>query len=46
MISVMFVPKELKMWAAFEHGHKDSFRSACCGVYVEISLKKWFGMKE
>lgn len=34
VISVTYFPKDLKMWAAFEYGYKDSFRSACCGVYV------------
>jgi hypothetical protein len=42
VISVLYQPSKLKMWAAFEYGYKDTFRSACCGVYVEIDLTKWF----
>lgn len=34
VISVMYQPSQLKMWAAFEYGYKETFRSACCGVYV------------
>ena len=30
------------MWAGFEYGYKETFRSACCGVYVEMDMKKWF----
>lgn len=45
IISVVYMPKEFKMWAAFEYGTKQTFKSACCGVYVEIDLKRWFGIK-
>lgn len=34
VISVTYQPSEMKMWAAFEYGFQDSFKSACCGVYV------------
>jgi len=34
------------MWAAFEYGYKDTFRSACCGVYIKIDLKPWFGLAD
>lgn len=44
VISVTYYPKDLKMWAAFEYGYKDTFRSACCGVYIKIDLKPWFGL--
>lgn len=43
VISVTYDPKELVMWAAFEYGSDKTFRSACCGVYVEIDMKRWFG---
>jgi hypothetical protein len=43
VISVMYHPKSLTMWAAFEYGFKETFRSGCCGVYVKIDMKKWFG---
>ena len=32
------------MWAGFEYGFNTTFRSACCGVYVEVDMKKWFGV--
>lgn len=34
------------MWAAWEYGSNDTFRSACCGVYVKIDLKPYFGITE
>lgn len=42
VISVTYDPKELVMWAGFEYGFGSTFRSACCGVYVEIDMKKWW----
>ena len=41
VISVSYDPGNLKMWAGFEYGFNDTFRSACCGVYVEMDMKKW-----
>lgn len=46
VISVMYSPNDLKMWAAFQYGKDDTFRSACCGVYVEIDMRSWFGLPE
>lgn len=43
VISVAYDPQELIMWTAFEYGFNQTFRSACCGVYVEIDLKRWLG---
>jgi len=45
VVSATYYPKDLVMWAAFEYGSKDTFRSACCGVYVKVDLKPWFGIK-
>ena len=42
VLSVTFVPEDLKMWAAFEYGYGKDFRPACCGVYVEMDMKLWF----
>ena len=42
VISVMFSPEDLKMWAAFEYSYGKDFRPACCGVYVEMDMKLWF----
>jgi len=42
VISVMFQPENLKMWAAFEYNYGKDFRPACCGVYVEMDMKLWF----
>jgi hypothetical protein len=41
VISVMYSPEDLKMWASFEYGFGKSFRPACCAVYVEIDMKPW-----
>lgn len=41
VISVTYDPQELIMWAAFEYGFEKTFRSACCGVYVEMNMRKW-----
>jgi hypothetical protein len=38
----MFDPQELIVWAGFEYGGNKNFRSACCGVYAEIDMKRWF----
>lgn len=42
VISVMFVPSELKMWVSFEYSSGENFRPACCSVYVAIDMKLWF----
>lgn len=44
VISVAYYPKDLMMWAAWEYGANETFRSACCGVYVKIDLKPYFGI--
>ena len=45
IISVMFIPGESRMYAAMEYGSGDSYRTACCGVYLNIDLNPWFGKK-
>ena len=42
VISVMFIPGEERMYAAMEYGSGDSYRTACCGVYLNIDMKRWF----
>ena len=42
IISVMFVPGEQKMYTGFEYGSEDSYRTACCGVYLKIDMTPWF----
>lgn len=42
VISVMYSPEDLKMWASFEYNFGKDFRPACCGVYLEIDMKLWF----
>lgn len=42
IISVMFVPGEHKMYAAYEYGEGKTYRTACCGVYLKIDLSPWF----
>ena len=39
VISVTYQPQDLKMWAAFEYGYEDTFKSACCSVYLEMDMK-------
>lgn len=46
VISVMFVPGESRMYAAIEYGSGDSYKTACCGVYLNIDLSTWFNKKE
>lgn len=46
VISVLFVPGELKMYAAIEYGEGDTYKTACCGVYVEMDMRRWFGAGE
>ena len=41
VISVAFEPESLKMWAGFEYSSGKTFRSACCGVYVEMDMAPW-----
>jgi len=38
VISVMFIPGEQRMYAAVEYGSGETYRTACCGVYLNISL--------
>jgi hypothetical protein len=33
------------MYAAVEYGSGDSYRTACCGVYLNIDLTEWFKHK-
>ena len=42
VISAVFLPGEQKMYMAFEYGIGDSYKTACCGVYVETDLRVWF----
>lgn len=42
VISVLFIPGEERMYAAMEYGSGDNFRTACCGVYLNIDMKRWF----
>lgn len=42
VISVMFSPVNLKMWAAFEYSYGKTFRPACCSVYIAFDMKYWF----
>jgi hypothetical protein len=43
VISALFIPGEERMYAAVEYGTGDSYRTACCGVYLNIDLSSWFG---
>ena len=31
------------MYAAIEYGSGNTYRTACCGVYLDIDLEPWFG---
>jgi hypothetical protein len=42
VISVMFIPAEQRMYAAIEYGSGSNYRTACCGVYLNIDLTTWF----
>lgn len=46
VISVMFIPGEERMYAAVEYGSGSIYRTACCGVYLNIDLKRWFAKTE
>lgn len=46
IISVMFVPGEQRMYAAIEYGSGNTYKTACCGVYLNIDLTHWFSAKE
>ena len=45
VISVMFVPGEQRMYAAIEYGSGETYRTACCGVYLNINLADWFARR-
>lgn len=45
VISVMFIPGEQRMYAAIEYGSGSTYRTACCGVYLNIDLSQWFSQK-
>jgi hypothetical protein len=34
------------MYAALEYGSGDSYKNACCGVYLNIDLNEWFSHGE
>lgn len=42
VLSVTFVPQELRMFLAFEEGRHDKHVPACCGYYVNMTLSEWF----
>lgn len=42
VLSVMFVPGDLRMYVAFEYGQGDKYHTACCGVYVKMEMQDWF----
>lgn len=46
IISAMFIPGEQRMYAAVEYGQGETYRTAGCGVYLNISLASWFGSAE
>ena len=39
VLSVMFIPGELRMYVAFEYGEGQKYHTAGCGVYVHIDMK-------
>lgn len=45
IISVMFIPGEQRMYAAVEYGSGNTYRTACCGVYLNIDMAPWFAKK-
>ena len=42
VISAMFVPASQSMYMAFEYGSGSEYKTACCGVYIHIDLRRWF----
>jgi hypothetical protein len=42
VISAMFIPGEQRMYAAMEYGEGPTYRTGACGVYINITLAKWF----
>ena len=42
VISAMFVPAQQRMFAAVEYGSGEDYRTAACGVYVEMDMTRWF----
>ena len=45
IMSVMFAPGDQRMYAAIEYGSGNSYRTACCGVYLNIDLAPWFSAR-
>ena len=39
VISVLYIPNDVKMYLAFEYGTRDNYHTACCGVYVKMDMK-------
>ncbi len=42
VLSVMYVPGDLRMYVGFEYGFGDKYLVASCGVYVHMDMKEWF----
>ena len=42
VISAVFMPASQSMYMGFEYGSGETYRTACCGVYIYVDLKKWF----
>lgn len=42
IISAMFVPGDQKMYVAVEYGEGKTYKTACCGVYLNIDMTPWF----
>lgn len=41
VLSVVFTPANLGMFAAFEYGSGKEYQTACCGVYVYFDMSRW-----
>ncbi len=42
VLSVMYIPAESRAYVGFEYSSGSSYKTACCGVYVDIDFKEWF----
>ena len=42
ILSAMFIPGEQRMYVAMEYGEGKTYQTACCSVYLNMDMKKWF----
>lgn len=43
VISAVYLPATLQVYAGFEYGSGNTYRTGCCGVYVKLDMARWLG---